>query len=179
MARGLHALAFLALARSVGPVALGEFGVAQAVASYGLLAVQRGLDVPAMLRVGREPGQAAAVRAAMVRLRLPVFFVLLAGAAVWGNWLVLAMAGMWLAAALHMRWLLLARGKSGAVAVAAVLAAAVFFGAAVAGLPLIWVAGALSVGELLGMAWCWRAAAVGRGEKGQRLLSLLLMCGGA
>lgn len=82
VARGLHALAFLALARGVGPGPLGAFGVAQAVASYGLLAVQRGLDVPAMLRVGREPDQAEAVRAAVVRLRLPVFFVLLAGAAV-------------------------------------------------------------------------------------------------
>jgi len=41
-----------------------------------------------------------------------------------------------------------------------VLAAAVFLGAVAAGLPLVWVAGALSVGELLGMAWCWRAAGV-------------------
>jgi len=157
VARGLHALGFLALARSVGPGSLGAFGVAQAVASYGLLAVQRGLDVPAMLRVGREPGQSEAVQAAMVRLRLPVFICLVTGAVIWGNLLVLAMAGMWLAAALQTRWLLLARGKSAAVAVAAVLAAAVFFGTAVSGLPLIWVAGALSAGELLGMIWCWRA----------------------
>lgn len=167
MARGLHALAFLVLARSVGPGALGAFGVAQAVASYGLLAVQRGLDVPAILRVGREPGQASAVQAAVVRLRLPVFLILLAGAAIWGNWLLLAMAGMWLAAALQVRWLLLARSQSGAVAVAAVLAAAVFLGTVVAGLPLVWVAGALSVGELLGMAWCWWAAGISlKGDAG-------------
>ena len=32
---------------------------------------------------------------------IAVFVVLLAGAAAWGNWLLLAMAGMWLAAALQ------------------------------------------------------------------------------
>lgn len=168
MARGLHALAFLALARRFGPEALGAFGVAQAVASYGLLAVQRGLDVPAMLRVTREPGAAAAVRAAVVRLRAPVFLVLLAGAAVWGNWLLLAMAGMWLAAALQMRWLLLARQQSGPVAGGAVLASAVFLGAVLAGWPLLWVAGALSVGELLAAVWYWRAAG-GTGSARERL----------
>ena len=167
VARGLHALAFLLLARRFGPEALGAFGVAQAVASYGLLAVQRGLDVPAMLRVTREPGVAGAVRAAVVRLRVPVFVVLLAGAVAWGNWLLLAMAGMWLAAALQVRWLLLARQQSGPVAVGAVLASAVFLGAVVAGWPLLWVAGALSVGELLASVWYWRAAggAAGAGAR--------------
>jgi O-antigen/teichoic acid export membrane protein len=158
VARGLHALAFLVLARSVGPLALGEFGVAQAVASYGLLAVQRGLDVPAMLRAARVPEESDAIRAAVVRLRLPVFVFLLAAAAIWGNWLVLAMAGMWLAAAVQMRWLLLVRQQSAAVAGAAIVAALVFLAAAVAGLPLVWVAVALSVGELIASAWYWLAA---------------------
>jgi O-antigen/teichoic acid export membrane protein len=158
VARGLHALAFLALARSVGPQALGEFGVAQAVASYGLLAVQRGLDVPAMLRVAQAPERADALRAALVRLRLPVFAVLLAGAAIWRNWLVLAMAGMWLAAAVQVRWLLIARQQSAAVAGAAILAAGVFLAAALAGVPLVWVALSLSVGELAAAGWYWLAA---------------------
>jgi O-antigen/teichoic acid export membrane protein len=157
-ARGLHSLAFLVLARGVGPQALGEFGVAQAMASYGLLAVQRGLDLPAMLRVTREPGVAGALRSAMVRLRLPVFVVLLVGVFVWGNWLERAMAGMWLAGSLQMRWLLLARQKGRAVVVAAVIASSVFLGASVAGLPLVWVAASLSVGELLGAWWLWREA---------------------
>ena len=159
-ARGLHALAFLLLARQVGPGAVGEFGVAQAVASYGLMAVHRGLDVPAILRVGRDPRRAGAVLAAVLRLRLPVFAALLAGAIVWGNWLILAMVGMWLAAALQARWLLLARRESRPVAVAAVLAAVIFLSAVIAGLPLAGVAGALSMGELVGAAWCWLAAGV-------------------
>ena len=157
-ARGLHSIAFLLLARGVGPQALGEFGVAQATVSYGLMAVQRGLDLPAILRVTKEPGGAGALRAAMVRLRLPVFLVLLVGALAWGNGLVLAMAGMWLAAALQPRWLLLARQKGQSVAVAAVVASFVFFAASAAGLPLVWVAASLSVGELLGAWWLWREA---------------------
>lgn len=168
VARGLHALAFLALARRFGPEALGAFGVAQAVASYGLLAVQRGLDVPAMLRVTRESGAAEAVRSAVVRLRVPVFVVLLAGAAVWGNGLLLAMAGMWLAGALQVRWLLLARQQSGPVAVGALLASAVFLGAAMMGLPLVWVAGALSAGELMASGWYWFSAG-GRVRAGTEL----------
>lgn len=157
VARGFHALAFLLVARSAGPQALGEFGVAQAVASYGLLAVQRGLDVPAMLRVAQAPERADALRAALVRLRLPVFLLLLAAAGVWRNWLVLAMAGMWLAAAAQSRWLLIARQQSAAVAGAAILAAGVFLAAAGAGLPLVWVAAALSIGELAAAGWCWLA----------------------
>ena len=158
VARGLHALAFLALARRFGPAAMGVFGVAQAVASYGMLGVQRGLDVPAMLRVTREPGAAEAVRSAVVRLRAPVFLVLLVGAAIWGNGLLLAMAGMWLAGALQVRWLLLARQESAPVAVGALLASAVFFGASMMGLPLVWVAAALSAGELMASGWYWLAA---------------------
>lgn len=153
----MQALGFLVLARLVGPEALGRFGLAQEVANYGSLAVQRGLDVPAMLRVSHNPDQSDAVRAAVVRLRLPVALVLIIAAAIWGNPLLLAMTGVWLAAAVQIRWLLLARQQSLAAAGSTVIAAAVFLAATVAGLPLVWVAAALSAGEILGAAWCWFA----------------------
>ena len=158
VARGLQALAFIVLARSVGPGALGAFGLAQAISSYGSLAVQRGLDLPAILQVTREPQRAPAIRAALIRLRLPVFCLLLLGAIAWGDRLLLAMAGMWLAAVVQVRWLLLARQLAGTIAIGAILSAGLFLAAALARLPIIWVGMALSAGELLAAAWYWRAA---------------------
>lgn len=157
-ARGLHALAFFVLARQTGPSEMGAFGLAQSIAMYGVLAVQRGLEIPATLRTVREPGRAGALRAALLALRLPVFAGLALLALAWADPLLTAMAGMWLAAALQVRWLLVARQHSGAVAAASLLAAGAFAAAAAAGLPLVWVAAALSAGELAGAAWTWFAA---------------------
>jgi O-antigen/teichoic acid export membrane protein len=157
-ARGLHALAFFVLARRTGPAEMGAFGLAQSIALYGVLAVQRGLEIPATLRTVREPERAGALRAALLALRLPVFAGLTLLALAWGDPLLTAMAGLWLASALQVRWLLLARQHSGAVAAASLLAAGAFAAAAVAGLPLVWVAVALSAGELAGAAMLWFAA---------------------
>ena len=101
-------------------------------------------------------------------MRVPVPVVLGGGAVTWGNELLLAMAGMWLAGALHVRWLLLARQQSAPVAVGALLASAVFLGAAMMGLPLVWVAGALSAGELMASGWYWFSAG-GRVRAGTEL----------
>ena len=48
VARGMHAVAFLLLARALGKEALGQFGFATAVTSYALLLVMQGFDAIAM-----------------------------------------------------------------------------------------------------------------------------------
>lgn len=154
-ARALHVLAFFLLARGAGPAGLGAFGFAQAVASYGVFAVQRGLDVPAMLVAVQQPGRIASLRSAMLRLRLPVGMLLLGAAVVSGQWLVAAMGGLWLGAALQMRWLLLAEQRGALVAAAAFAGGACFAGAAAGTANLYWVAAGLSVGELLGAGITW------------------------
>jgi O-antigen/teichoic acid export membrane protein len=154
-ARALHVLAFFLIARGTGPSGLGAFGFAQAVASYGVFAVQRGLDVPAMLAAVQQPGRIPALRSAMVRLRLPVSFVLAAVALLSGQWLLAAMAGLWLGAATHMRWLLLAEQRGGQVALAAFVAGFGFAAAAALTTNLYWIAIGLSAGEMLGSAITW------------------------
>lgn len=157
-ARVIHGLALFLLARSVGPAIFGQFGVVQSIAGYASLLVQRGLDIPATRAVIASPESAPAVRAAVLAMRWPVALALTLASIVWQDPMLLAACGIWIGAAIQMRWLLVARRRSAAAAIAAVIAAAVLFAGVVAKLPLLWVVIALSVGELAGALVCWVAA---------------------
>lgn len=157
-ARVCHGLALFLLARSVGPASFGQFGIVQSIAGYASLLVQRGLDVPATRAVIAAPESAPALRSAVLALRWPVASVLTLAAIVWQDPMLIAACGIWIAAAFQMRWLLVARDRSAAAAVAAVMAAVVLLAGVVAKLPLLWVVLALSVGELAGAFVCWVAA---------------------
>lgn len=157
-ARVVHGLALFLLARSVGPATFGQFGVVQSIAGYASLLVSRGLDVPATRAVIASPELSPAVRAAVLAMRWPVAAALTLAAVVWQDPMLMAACGIWIGAAFQMRWLLVARGRSAAAAIAAVVAAAALLAGVVAKLPLLWVVIALSVGELAGASVCWLAA---------------------
>lgn len=157
-ARVIHGLALFLLARSVGPAAFGQFGVVQSIAGYAALLAQRGLDVPATRAVIAAPDSAPKIRAAVLSLRWPVAAAITIAAMFWRDPLLIAACGIWVAAAFQMRWLLVARGRSAAVAAAAIIAALVLLAGVLARLPLPWIVAALSGGEIIGALVCWYAA---------------------
>jgi len=152
-ARLLHAVALLLLARRAGPAAFGEFGTAQSIAGYGALLVQCGLDTPATRAAVRSPNGETQLRSAVLALRAPAALAVTLAAVLWRDPILLAMCGVWLAAALQMRWLLVARGRSRTVSIGALLSAVVFLCAVAFELPIAGVAIALGLGEVAGAAY--------------------------
>lgn len=70
LARGLHAIAFLFLARRAGKEALGIFGFAATVNTYVLIAVIQGFDTPATRETSRDPSKILEYVQRIIGLRL-------------------------------------------------------------------------------------------------------------
>ena len=70
LARGLHAIAFLFLARRVGKEALGVFGFAATVSTYVWIAVIQGFDTPATRDTSRDPSKIREYVQRIIGLRL-------------------------------------------------------------------------------------------------------------
>jgi O-antigen/teichoic acid export membrane protein len=123
VARVFQLLAFFVLARVLGKTGFGEFGYAVTIATYLVLLVQQGLDVPAIRDVAKAPERASKYLSITLRLRLVAATVLSLGVVAFANQpLLIAVApGMLFGAALNTRWYFQAIHKSRVAAVAAVI----------------------------------------------------------
>jgi O-antigen/teichoic acid export membrane protein len=166
--RGIHALAFLAIARALGSQSLGELSLAMAVSSYVLLAVQQGIDPIAIRQVSRHPSLAAPLTCRIFGLRLALSLAaaaLIAGGYVFQVYpagtglLLLVLAITYPANALTPRWPFLALEDSRPPALASLIAQCCFAASAVWVWfrPSAWVAAAgQSLGEVAAAVFLWR-----------------------
>jgi O-antigen/teichoic acid export membrane protein len=136
-ARGMHALAFLVLARVLKPAGLGTFELATAITTYALIAVLQGFDTIAIREVARDGSRATAFARRILGLRLTLA---VAVAAMLGGYLVIAgwshptssllaiLSGLYFTSAISPRWVFYALEKSAAPAVATVISQVIFLG---------------------------------------------------
>jgi len=159
LARGMHALAFVLLARALGEVALGQFGLATAITSYALLVVMQGFDVIAMREVSRETGELRTYVRQILGLRALLAaaagaaigaYVLVSRGDVTTGRLLLVLGLSYATNAMSPRWTFLAIEESRPLAVAGLLSQACFLLAAAlirSSAQVLWVAGAQVAGE--------------------------------
>jgi O-antigen/teichoic acid export membrane protein len=134
VARGLHAIAILLLARLLKPEAFGTLELAVAIAAYAALVVEQGFDTIAIREVARQHNVARNWLWSVLRLRLSLMLPVLTGLAIFaysqrGNalGLVSLVFSIWcINAAITPRWVFLALGKPRTPALATILAQLVF-----------------------------------------------------
>jgi len=160
VARAMHALAFVLLARALGKEALGQFGFAAAVTSYLLLIVTQGFDAVAIRTVSRSPGELRSFIENVIGLRLVLAGVvcgaILVDALVSGghptlNLLLLVLCLSYVGGAIAPRWGFLALERSRPIALAGVISQGFFLAGAVlvrAPSHVVWAAAAQGTGEL-------------------------------
>jgi len=160
VARGILAVAFIVLARALGKDAFGEFGLATAVTSYGLLLVSLGFDPIATREVSRSVGELKqyATHILLIRVACALVAVAATAAYVFGaapapavGRLLLVLSFSYVANALTPRWAFLALEESRPLAVAGLITPASLLAAAVLiHMPsqVAWAAIALVSGEL-------------------------------
>lgn len=161
VARGMHAVAFLLLARALGKEALGQFGFATAVTSYTLVLVMQGFDAIATRDVSRASGELKPYAENILGLRLLLAVVacaatggyaLLAGADRSPSRLLLILSISYVANAMTPRWSFLALEKSRPLALAGFISQSCFLVAAIliqSPSQVLWAAGAQVAGEAL------------------------------
>ena len=161
LGRGMHAVAFLLLARALGNEALGQFGLATAVTSYALLAVSQGFDAIAMRDVARKHDDLKDYAGNILGLRLLLAlgtgsaigtYVLVTGLERTTGQLLLVLTVSYVASALTPRWCFLAIEKPRPLAVAGLLAQGCFLAMALlvrSPTQVLWAAGAQVVGEVV------------------------------
>jgi len=173
VARAMHAVGFILIARALGHQALGQFGLAVAVTSYVLLFVTQGFDQIAIRQVSREHADLRGYVEQVLGLRL-----LLAAAAASGVALTCALAtgldptlrGLlivlclsYVANALTPRWSFLAIERPRPIAIGSFVAEAWFLRAAIliqSPSQVFWAAAAQVAGELseaVYLLWTLRA----------------------
>jgi O-antigen/teichoic acid export membrane protein len=135
IARAMHVLAVILLARALKPEAFGIFELALAVTSYALLVVQQGFDVIATREVARDPRRESRWLGAIVRLRLVLALAVTAGVVALASiigWkrplsgLLVLFTASYFANALTLRWRFLALEQPRPPAAASVLSQIVF-----------------------------------------------------
>jgi polysaccharide transporter, PST family len=134
IARGMHVLAIILLARVLQPQTFGSFELAVAITSYAFLMVQQGFDTIAMREVSRDSSSARAWMRTVLSLRLAFASVMTAGIAAYAvaNWqrptspLLVILCGCYFCNALSPRWLFLALEQSRPPAIAAAISQGIF-----------------------------------------------------
>ena len=159
LARGIHAIAFLFLARRVGKEALGVFGFAAAASTYVLIAVIQGFDTPATRDSSRDLSKIREYIQRIIGLRL-----FLAGFGLAGMWtyvhlrhpehplgLMLTILSLsYLTNAMSVRWTFIAREMTRPIALASLMSECCFFTGALlihSASQVYWMAAAQLAGE--------------------------------
>ncbi len=161
LARGLHAIAFLFLARRVGKEALGVFGFAAAVNTYVLIAVIQGFDTPATRDTSRDPSKILEYVQRIIGLRLFLAVFGLAGMWTYVNLfhpehplgLMLAILSLsYVTNAISPKWTFIAQERTRPLAIGTLMSECCFF----TGVLLIqspsqvyWIAAAQLAGEFV------------------------------
>ncbi len=161
LARGIHAIAFLFLARRVGKEALGEFGFAAAVSTYVLMAVVQGFDTPATRDCSRDLSKIREYVQRIVGLRL--FLAVFGLAGMWAyvhlrhpehplGLMLTILSLSYVTNALSPRWTFIANETTRPLAVASLLSECCFFtGAVLIRTPeqVYWIAAGQLTGEFV------------------------------
>ncbi len=164
-ARALQALAMVILTRELGKDGVGVYGLATAIASYGQLCITLGIDPIAIRGMQQNKIDPREATGRIFALRLAAAAVLAALAAMYASTgraegpILLVLTLSYFPAAMTPRWLLLAAGETRPLALAGVLAQAVFLAVVIfAPHRAIFAAAGAATGEALSAAYCYAVA---------------------
>ncbi len=168
LSRVLFLLAFIAIARGLGKVALGQFGLALSLTSYLVLAVQQGFDQIAMRSVARDPTLLGTYVRGLLGLRLLITTALYSLLLVYARWravpqpenvLLLILGLTCFTTALAPRWAFQVLSPS-QFAISGILSQLVFCLGALAvfsGKGIYWAAVSYLIGDAVSAAYLLRA----------------------